>query len=182
MLFSIFLFLFYFKKYRTTQNGVNKPRFINSTGAKSKDTPLASASATVSASTSNATVYSTPVEKKMDNKPVFNNSKGERNNNIPLNPDAKVENKKDETIKDVKDKIANTKNLFQRTLESNSKVKAPVKDYLEADNEVKYKEEIEISKPVFQSKKGTDESNFIVINNKEDVITFKYNNFFRNSL
>ena len=118
----------------------------------------------------------------MDNKPVFNNSKGERNNNIPLNPDAKVENKKDETIKDVKDKIANTKNLFQRTLESNSKVKAPVKDYLEADNEVKYKEEIEISKPVFQSKKGTDESNFIDINNKEDVTTFKYNNFFRNSL
>jgi len=56
-------------------------------------------------------------------------------------------------------------------LESNTQVKAPAKDYLEGDVDVKYKTEndIEIAKPVFQSKKAGDEPHFVDINTKEDV-------------
>lgn len=71
----------------------------------------------------------------------------------------------------VKDKIANTKTLFQKTLVDNNQVKAPKKDYLEGDIDVKYKEEVEdIQKPVFHSNKESAEPHFIDINTKEDVI------------
>jgi len=217
--------------------GVNKPIFINSTGVKSKNTPLPGATApsivtTTARSTANqqkpsfnnskgginnnnplpgatapvrSTVTATITEKKplynnpkgginnnthlsgstapvsttatatvTEKKPLFNNSKGGINNNTPFNPDAKVEIKKEEEITDVKGKIANTKTLFRRTLEDNTQVKAPTKTYLEGDIDVKYKaaDEVEILKPVFQSKKARDESNFVDINNKEDVIIF----------
>jgi len=150
--------LYFHNRSTTTQSGMNKPKFINSTGVKNKNTPLQGATGTSS---------------KTESKPVFNNSRGERNNNTPLNPNAKVESKKDDTIKEVKDKIANTKNLFQKTLQSNNQVKAPAKDYLEGDVDVKYKnEDVEIEKPVFQSKKAGDEPHFVDINSKEDVKEF----------
>lgn len=59
--------------------------------------------------------------------------------------------------------------MFQKTAEDNNKIKAPKKDYTEATVDVKYQEEIEIEKPVFQSKKGTDEPHFVDINTNEDV-------------
>jgi hypothetical protein len=155
-----------YNSYRTpSQGGANKPKFINSTGVKNKNTPLSGATATSTAATTTT-----------ERKPVFGNSKGGVNNNTPLNPNAKVEAKKDENINDVKGKIANTKTLFKKTQDENTQVKAPAKDYLEGDVDVKYKaaDDVEIAKPVFQSKKIGDEPHFVDINNKEDVKTHFY--------
>ena len=58
-----------------------------------------------------------------NNKPNFTNSKGTVNNNIPLNPNAKVE--KQENLKDVKTKVAG---IFQKTNDENENVKAPKKE------------------------------------------------------
>ena len=96
--------------------------------------------------------------------PNFANSRGLVNNNTPLNPDAKVE--KQENLKDVKTKVAG---IFQRSNAENNNVKAPKKDYLDANADVKYKEEIDINieKRVFQTNKN--ETNFVDINSNQDV-------------
>jgi hypothetical protein len=99
-----------------------------------------------------------------NNKPNFTNSKGTVNNNIPLNPNAKVE--KQENLKDVKTKVAG---IFQKTNDENENVKAPKKTYLEGSTDIKYKEEIDVNieKRVFQSNKN--ETNFVDINSNQDV-------------
>ncbi len=105
---------------------------------------------------------------------MFNNSKGGINNNTPLNPNVKPEAKKEENIDEVKGKILNTKTLFKKTLDENTQVKAPVKNYNDGDVDVKYKveDDVEIEKPVFQSKKIGDEPHFVDINNNKDVSFF----------
>lgn len=96
------------------------------------------------------------------NKPNFKNTKGNVDNNTPLNPDAKVQ--KTEDFKNVKNKYTGN---FQKKNE-NEDVKAPKKDYLEGSTDIKYKEDdVEIEKRVFQSNKT--EANFIEINKDEDV-------------
>lgn len=96
-------------------------------------------------------------------KPNFTNSKGNVNNNTPLNPNAKVE--KQENLSEVKNKVAG---IFQKTNE-NDNIKAPKKTYLEGSTDVKYKEEIDVNieKRVFQSNKN--ETNFVDIDSNQDV-------------
>merc|ERR1712032_1490772 len=134
-----------------TEKGEKKPRFMNSTGVKSKNAPLSNNADTNNKqqqySTSNT--YGTnsgntnqAKNQSQSNKPNFANSKGAINNNTPLNPNAKVERTE-------RTKITGT---FQKTNDQNDNVKAPKKDYLEGSSDVKYKEEIDVNieKRVFQ--------------------------------
>lgn len=65
--------------------------------------------------------------------------------------------------------------MLQKTHEENLKVKAPRKDYLEGDANVKYKEdqasEVEVEKPKFFNKAvgDTAQPHFVDINKNEDV-------------
>merc|ERR1712151_584348 len=116
---------------RTTEKGEKKPRFMNSTGVKNKNAPLSN-----NADTNNKQQQYTSSNTYGTNsgKPNFSNSKGAVNNNTPFDKDAKVE-------KTERTKITGT---FQKTNDQNDNVKAPKKDYLEGNTDVKYKEEIDV--------------------------------------
>ncbi len=68
---------------------------------------------------------------------------------------------------------------LSKAAEENAKVKAPAKDYLDADTKVKYKGEgePEIERPKFVTKHG-EEPHFTEINKNEDVKSQFYNKFF----
>ena len=75
-------------------------------------------------------------------------------------------------------KFVNT-GLLNKAAQENTKVKAPTKDYLEADSGAKYKEqtpEVEIEKPRFVNKNVGDSSepHFKDINKNEDVSRIKF--------
>ena len=101
------------------------------------------------------------------NKPNFNNSKGIVNNNTPFNPDAKVEKQ------DVKREF---KGNFTKSNVDNGNVKAPKKDYLEGDVDVKYKqdeEDINIERKTFKT--NNKEAHFVDIKSNQEVfILFLY--------
>merc|ERR1712151_71675 len=117
---------------QTTEKGEKKPRFMNSTGVKNKNAPLSNNADTnnkqqqyTSSNTYGTNSGSTNQAKTQSSKPNFANSKGAVNNNTPFNKDAKVE----------KTEITGT---FQKTNDQNDNVKAPKKDYLEGNTDVKY--------------------------------------------
>jgi hypothetical protein len=74
--------------------------------------------------------------------------------------------------KELTKKIENTKRIFSSVAEDNKKIKAPTKDYLEADlNNNKPKVEVEIEKPKFVNKHVDDPEHphFVNIDKNEDV-------------
>ena len=113
---TFYLFI-YFIFRNNNESGVNKPRFINSSGAKTKDTPLTNNANTNNKqqqyNTNNAYSINTNNKEQhyntnnayssntnntassSSNKPNFVNTKGKVNNNTPFNPDAKVEKQED---------------------------------------------------------------------------------------
>lgn len=109
------------------------------------------------------------------NKPRFTNTKGAQVKEIAVTgPVTGAVTKPVERL-DAPKKFVNT-GLLNKASEENTKVKAPTKDYLEADSKTKYKDEaaVEIEKRVFVNKNVGDatEPHFKDINKNEDVNIF----------
>ena len=97
--------------------------------------------------------------------PKFSNSRGVQNKEGPA---IKYEAKTERT--EAPKRFLNTA-VLNKAAQDNVRVKAPTRDYLDADSKTKYKDEqaVEIEKPKFLGKNEGKEPHFRDFNKNEDV-------------